>query len=150
MLTVACPLMSHTQKLAGCSSVDSSHSSNFAFLHAVPFCNALKYYHNSIFDCPKVTQNFARVVRFHSPVTSWFLAVHVTLFHGSSACHKRFALSPSVELCQNLGLGTAHTMHRISSGALPKAPKPVVVNSRGYLHRMVQSALQKISLRNNA
>ena len=96
------------------------------------------------------SKTHARSVRFHSPVSSWFPAVHKTLFHGSSACRQRFALSPSVALSQNLGCGTAHTVRHVSSRAEPKAPKPVVVNSGGYLHRMRRSALQNLLLRFNA
>ena len=49
--------MSHNRNLTGCASVDSSHSSQFAFLHAVPHCSALMYCHCFPFDCPTITQN---------------------------------------------------------------------------------------------
>ena len=58
---VACPLMSHNRNLTGCASVDSSHSSQFAFLHAVPHCSALMYCRCFPFDYPTITQKLMRV-----------------------------------------------------------------------------------------
>ena len=49
--------MSHNRNLTGYASVDSSHSSQFAFLHAVPHCSALMYCHCFSFDYPTITQN---------------------------------------------------------------------------------------------
>ena len=118
----------------------------FAFLHAVPFLQCVKV----------LTQFYLRLPQSHSNLCAYgalSLASHFVV-----SCRPRDVVPRVFRLSQmlcvvsvrraipNLGLGTAHTARRVSSGASPKALKPVVVNSRG-LHRItVQSAYCSTSL----
>ena len=127
-------------------------------LHTVPICVPAR---SSFLQCVKVlTQFYLRLPQSHSNLCAYgalSLASHFVV-----SCRPRDVVPRVFRLSQmlcvvsvrravpNLGLGTAHTARRISSGASPKAPKPVVVNSRGYPHRMVQSTLQNLFMRDNA
>ena len=98
-------------------------------------------------DAADARQHFAREARVYLPALSSSPVSHTMLFHWSSACRKRFAVSSSIELDWNLKFYAAHTARSVSLGAAPNALK-LVVSSKGNPNIIIRSAAQKI-LRHN-